>query len=72
MSGIMKAHNIEIKHLDSVALNADSSKIGLNGSSTEVSKIFIPKRKGNRVILRGTMEEVVQKLCQNLKDDKVL
>lgn len=72
MSGIMKAHNLEIKHLDSVALNADPSKIGLNGSGTEVSKIFIPKRKGNRVILRGTIEEVVQKLCQNLKDDKVL
>jgi electron transfer flavoprotein beta subunit len=72
MSGIMKAHNKEIVHLDSVALNADPLKIGLNGSSTEVWKIFVPKRKGDRVILRGTIEEVVQKLCQNLKDDKVL
>ncbi len=72
MAGIMKAHNKEIVHLDSVALNADPSKIGLNGSSTEVWKIFVPKRKGDRVILRGTIEEVVQKLCQNLKDDKVL
>ncbi|MBY8980200.1 MAG: electron transfer flavoprotein subunit beta/FixA family protein [Candidatus Lokiarchaeota archaeon] len=72
MAGIMKAHNLEIVHLDSAALNADSSKIGLNGSSTEVWKIFIPKRKGDRIILRGTIEEVVQKLCQNLKDDKVL
>ena len=72
MAGIMKAHNKEIVHLDSIALNADPLKIGLNGSSTEVWKIFVPKRKGNRVILRGTIEEVVQKLCQNLKDDKVL
>ncbi len=72
MAGIMKAHDKEIVHLDSTDLNADSSKIGLNGSSTEVWKIFVPKRKGNRVILRGTIEEVVQKLCQNLKDDKVL
>ena len=72
MAGIMKAHNKEIVHLDSAALNADPSKIGLNGSSTEVWKIFVPKRKGDRVILRGTIEEVVQKLCQNLKDDKVL
>jgi len=72
MAGIMKAHNKEIVHLDSAALNADSSKIGLKGSSTEVWKIFVPKRKGNRVILRGTIEEVVKKLYQNLKDDKVL
>ena len=72
MAGIMKAHNKEIVHLDSADLNADPSKIGLNGSSTEVWKIFVPKRKGDRVILRGTIEEVVQKLCQNLKDDKVL
>ena len=72
MAGIMKAHNLEIVHLDAAALNADPSKIGLNGSSTEVWKIFIPERKGDRIILRGTIEEVVQKLCQNLKDDKVL
>ena len=72
MAGIMKAHNLEIVHLDAAALNADPSKIGLNGLSTEVFKIFVPKRKGDRIILRGTIEEVVQKLCQNLKDDKVL
>ena len=72
MAGIMRAHNKEIVQLDSAALNADPSKIGLNGSSTEVCKIFVPKRKGDRVILKGTLEEVVQKLCQNLKDDKVL
>ena len=72
IAGIMKAHNLEIVHLDAVALNADTSKIGLNGSSTEVWKIFTPERKGDRIILRGTIEEVVQKLCQNLKDDKVL
>jgi len=71
MAGIMKAHNLEIVHLDAAALNADTSKIGLNGSSTEVWKIFVPKRKGDRIILRGTIEEVVQTLCQNLKDDKV-
>jgi len=72
MAGIMKAHDKEIVHLDSVALNADPAKIGLNGSTTEVWKIFVPKRKGDHIILRGTIEEVVQKLCQNLKDDKVL
>ena len=73
MAGIMKAHdNSKITYYNAQDLNADKSKIGLTGSSTEVWKIFAPERKGNRVILRGTLEEIVQQLCQNLKDDKIL
>ena len=73
MIGIMKAHDdSKITCFDADALNADKSKIGLNGSSTEVWKIFAPERKGNRVILRGTLEEIVQQLCQNLRDDKII
>jgi electron transfer flavoprotein beta subunit len=73
MAGILKAHNnSKITYFDAKSLNADESKIGLNGSSTEVWKIFAPERKGDRVILRGTLEEIVQQLCQNLKDEKIL
>ena len=73
MAGILKAHDkSKITYLDAKSLSADESKIGLNGSSTEVWKIFAPERKGNRVILRGTLEEIVQQLCQNLKDEKIL
>ena len=72
MAGILKAHdNSKIIHYDADALNADKSKIGLNGSSTEVWKIFSPERKGDHVILKGTLEEIVLQLCQNLKKDKV-
>ncbi|MFX1287581.1 MAG: electron transfer flavoprotein subunit beta/FixA family protein [Promethearchaeota archaeon] len=72
MAGIMKAHdNSKITHFDADILNADRTKIGLKGSNTEVWKIFAPERKGDRVILRGTLEEIVQQLCQNLREDKV-
>ena len=72
MSGIMRAYEkANVIHLDSNALNADKSKIGLNGSMTEVRKIFIPKRKVNPIMLEGSTEEVVQKLCQHLKEDKI-
>jgi electron transfer flavoprotein alpha/beta subunit len=73
MAGILKAHdNSKITFLDAKSLNADESKIGLNGSSTEVWKIFAPKRKGDHIILKGTLEEIVQQLCQNLRDEKIL
>ncbi len=72
MSGIMKAYEkANVIYLDSNAINADKSKIGLNGSMTEVRKIFIPKRKVNPIMLEGSTEEVVQNLCQHLKEDKI-
>jgi len=72
MVGIMKAYEkSSVIHLDSTALNADKFKIGLKGSMTEVKNIFIPKRKGKHIILEGSSEEVVKKLCQHLKEDKI-
>ncbi|NVM38315.1 MAG: electron transfer flavoprotein subunit beta/FixA family protein [Candidatus Lokiarchaeota archaeon] len=72
IAGIMKAYEkANVIQFDSNTLNADKSKIGLKGSMTEVRKIFIPKRKVNPIMLEGSTEEVVQKLCQHLKEDKI-
>lgn len=72
MAGIMRAHEkASVIYLDSNTLTTDKSKIGLNGSMTEVWKIFAPERKGDHIILEGSTEEVVQKLCQHLKEDKI-
>lgn len=72
MAGIMKAYEkTNVIYFDSKALNADISKIGLNGSMTEVKKIFIPERKVNPIMLEGSTEEIVRKLCQHLKEDKI-
>ena len=71
--GIMKAYeNAGVTYLDADSIKADKSKLGINGSMTEVSKIYIPERKGERIILEGTNKEVVQKLCQNLRDDNII
>ncbi|MFX1256907.1 MAG: electron transfer flavoprotein subunit beta/FixA family protein [Promethearchaeota archaeon] len=73
ISGIVEAYDEkEVVYLDSVALNADKANVGLSGSMTEVWKIFIPERKGEHIKLSGTIDEMVQKLCQNLKEDKII
>lgn len=72
MSGIVDAYQKkEIHYLDAERLKADKAKIGLDGSMTQVWKIFIPERKGEHIILTGTIEEMVQNLCENLKEDKI-
>jgi len=72
MSGIVDAYQKkEIHYLNLESLKADKTKIGLDGSMTQVWKIFIPERKGEHIILTGTIEEMVQNLCENLKEDKI-
>ena len=53
-------------------MKAEKDEIGLNGSMTEVWKIFVPERKGEHIILKGSIDEIVEELCNNLKDDKVI
>jgi electron transfer flavoprotein beta subunit len=72
MSGIVKAYKKEVKILDVEELKPDKRKIGRTGSMTEVWKIFVPERKGDQIILKGTNEEIVEELCKNLKNDKII
>jgi electron transfer flavoprotein beta subunit len=71
--GIVDAYEKKkVIYLNSEDLGADKTELGLNGSMTEVWKIFVPIRKGSHVILNGTIEEMIQDLCSYLKDDKIL
>ena len=73
MKGIVDAYQKkEVFHLNADDLGADKKELGLNGSMTEVWKIFIPKRKANKVVLTGSIDEMVEELCNNLHDDKVI
>ena len=72
MSGVVKAYKKEVTVLNAEELKSDKRKIGKYGSMTEVWKIFVPERKGEQIILKGTDEEIVQELCKNLKNDKIL
>ncbi|MFX1276594.1 MAG: electron transfer flavoprotein subunit beta/FixA family protein [Promethearchaeota archaeon] len=62
----------EVMHLNSISLGAKKENIGLSGSMTEVWKIFVPKRKGEHIILEGKIEQQVEKLCEYLKEDKLI
>lgn len=73
IQGIVNAYqNKEVSYLNADDIGADKSEIGLNGSMTEVWKIFIPEKKVDRVVLTGSIEEMVRELCINLHDDKVI
>jgi len=73
VQGIVNAYqNKEVFYLNADDIGADKSEIGLNGSMTEVWKIFIPKKKVDHIVLTGTNEEMVRELCNNLHDDKVI
>jgi electron transfer flavoprotein beta subunit len=72
-SGIVDAYTKkQVVHFDADILKPNKSKIGLIGSMTEVWKMFIPERKEEQIIIKGTNEEIAKKLCEKLKDDKVL
>jgi electron transfer flavoprotein beta subunit len=73
IQGIVDAYlKKEVINLNADDISADKSEVGLNGSMTEVWKIFIPKKKVDHVVLTGTVEEMVQELCINLHEDKVI
>ena len=72
-SGIVDAYSKkEVVYFDAETLKPNKSKIGLSGSMTEVWKIFVPERKEEQIILKGTKEEIAKELCKNLKKDKIL
>jgi len=73
ISGIVDAYEIKkVEFMDAEKLNAEKSRLGLDGSQTQVWKIFVPEQKGDFIKLSGTIEEMVNELCQKLKDDKIL
>ncbi len=73
MQGIVDAYQKkQIISYNAEDLQAQKSEIGLDGSMTEVWKIFIPERKGDHIILNGSNDEVARELAKNLKDDKII
>ena len=48
-------------------IEADSQKIGIEGSSTRVVKIFTPPQKQNGVILEGSPQEIVENFINDFK-----
>lgn len=72
LKGKMKAKSAVIDRLSAQDMNADVARCGLNGSPTQVVKIFTPPPKGKREILCGEVAETTACLCEKLKELKVI
>jgi len=68
LRGKMSARKAEIPVWGNSDLGIDSNQIGLNGSPTQVVKIFTPPPKEGGKILEGDPEEVSSQLVKELKD----
>ncbi len=68
LRGKMAARKAEIPTWGNKDLNIAESQIGLNGSPTQVIKIFTPPKKEGGKIFEGEPEEVVDQLFEEIKD----
>ena len=54
IAGIRYSLTADVTLCDAASLGADSSKIGLSGSPTQVIKTYTPSRQGKAVSIKGT------------------
>ena len=66
LKGKMKARKAEIRVFSAEDVGADSKKIGLAGSPTQVVDVFPPPLRGERSLLTGTIDEQVEQLVAKL------
>lgn len=73
LKGKMKAKKAQIKVLTAEAIKADPDKIGLNGSPTQVVKIFTPPKKTSGVKIDGIAPlDAAKTVVGKLKEQKVV
>jgi len=72
LRGKMRAKSANIPVWGPEELGLDSDQIGLKGSPTYVTKIFVPERKQAGKIFRGEAEEAVNQLLQELRGRKLV
>jgi len=72
LRGMMKAKKAEIKTLNATDINADPKNLGLDGSPTQVVKIFTPPPKGGGEKLEGEPSEIIAKLIGKIKERKII
>jgi electron transfer flavoprotein beta subunit len=68
LKGKMASKKAVIKVLDAVAIGADTKKTGLNGSPTQVVKIFTPSQRTGGEKFTGEPNEVAVALVKRLSD----
>lgn len=72
IKGTMKANRTEIPTLTAEELEMDPDSIGLQGSPTEVKKVFPPEARGEGEMIEGEPEEAAKELVQKILDLKIV
>lgn len=67
LKGIMRAKKAEIQLLTSKELDVKPEYLGLDGSPTQVMKIFSPPVREKGKLIEGDIPEIVEKLVEILK-----
>lgn len=70
LKGKMAAKKAVIKKWTASDINAEADKTGLKGSPTQVKNIFAPESKKDRKMIKGTAEEQVNALMNELRSLK--
>ena len=69
LRGMMRAKKAQITFWGAKDIQADPRELGLNGSPTQVIKIFTPEQRKGGQIFQGEVPEVVDKLVEVLKSE---
>jgi len=72
MKGIFNAYKKSITTWSLNDLDIEKDQVGLDASPTNVLRSFTPEPKGKGIMIKGTVEEMVEKLVVNLKKKNVI
>lgn len=72
LKGKLKAKSAQIITWDAKDLEAEENRIGLQGSPTQVIKIFTPQSRGKGEMVEGTPSEQAAKLVEKLRETKIV
>jgi electron transfer flavoprotein beta subunit len=67
MSGILRAKKKPSNVWDASALDVDPSQLGLDGSLTQVIRVYSPPTHGKGVIIEGEPRVAAMKLIEHLR-----
>lgn len=72
LKGKMRAKKAEIAKWTAADIGAEENDLGLEGSPTQVRKIFAPEARSGREMLEGSPEEQAEKILARLRELKCL
>ncbi|MBU0687563.1 MAG: electron transfer flavoprotein subunit beta/FixA family protein [Candidatus Margulisbacteria bacterium] len=71
LKGMMKAKKAEIRTWNAEAIEADKLRIGLDGSPTQVVKIFTPPAKSGGKVFYEDIDAAVNTVVSEIKERKI-